>query len=181
MTPEAMIVQTALFWTLAVLCVSLPPRYGVVLYVLVIQFDLTGLAFYADSSFGWENAVKVAAIPIILLVRMRPLDRLPPGFNYARNFWMIFVLYAGIAVVWSPYPLSAVKMMGYFYSYVAAFAIFVHAWRRRWLTRNSLIAIASISLIFAVIQTYMLGNSFGDPEYDNHFTTFSGAQSFLLF
>ncbi len=181
MNPADMIVATLLFWILAVLAVSLPPRYGIIAYILLVQFDLTGVAFYSDSSFGWENAIKTVLIPTILLLRMRPLDLLPSGFGASRNVWMFFVGYAGLSIAWSPYLLSGMKMMGYFFSYSVMFVIFVHAWRRHWITRKSLTLIVSLSLLFALVQTYALGNGYGDPLWDNRFTTFSDAQSFAPF
>jgi O-antigen ligase len=181
MNAADMIVATALFWVFAVLSVSLPPRYGVIAFIVLVQFDLTGLAFYADSSLGWENAVKTIVIPTILLLRIRPFDLLPPALGRARNFWLVLVAYAAISIAWTPYLLSGVKMMGYFYAYSVLFVVFTHAWRRQWITRPALITIVCLSLAFAIVQTYLLGNGYGDPEYDNRFTTFSSAQSFAPF
>lgn len=181
MNPGDMIAATLLFWVLAVLALGLPPRYGIIAYILLVQFDLTGVAFYSDSSFGWENAIKTVLIPTILLIRIRPLDLLPSGFTVTRNIWVFFVGYAGLSIAWSPHLLSGMKMMGYFYSYSVMFLIFVHAWRREWITRKSLSLIVLLSLLFAVTQTYALGNGYGDPLWDNRFTTFSDAQSFAPF
>jgi hypothetical protein len=176
-----MVVPTLLFWILAVLSVCLRPRYGIIAYIVLIQFDLTGLAFYADSSLGWENAIKTVLIPTILLLRVRPLDLLPSAFSGARNFWLFLIGYAALAAAWSPYRLSAVKMIGYFYSYSIVFVIFAHAWRRRWLNTRSLIAIASISLLLGAVQTYVLGNPYGDVDHEGRFTSFTDAQSFAPF
>lgn len=181
MSPAESIVAMVLFWALAVLSVSLPPRYGVIAYVLLVQFDLTGLAFYADSSFGWQNAVKAIVIPAVLFVRIRPPDLLPSAARTTRNMWVLLVGYAGLSIAWSPFALSAVKMMGYFFLYSLMFLIFTHAWRHDWIRRNSLIFVASLSLALACVQTYALGNGYGDPLVDNRFTTFSDAQSFAPF
>jgi O-antigen ligase len=181
MNPGDMIVPTVLFWVLAMLAISLAPRYGIIAYILLVQFDLTAMAFYADSSFGWQNAIKTVVIPTILLIRIRPFELLPAAFGSTRNFWIALVGYACIAIAWSPYRLSAVKMMGYFYSYSVVFIVFTHAWRRRWFTRESFITIATLSLLFGAIQTYLLGNPYGNVDKEGRFTSFSDAQSFAPF
>lgn len=176
-----MLVPTILFWLLVAIFLCVPPRYAVPVFILIAQLDLTGIAFYSDVSLGWENAVKVIALPTILLVRLRPVDLLPSPFKFARNAWMCLVAYAALAVAWSPYHLSGVKLIGYLYSYSVLFVVFACAWRRHWITRGWLIGLVSVSLFFAVLQTYVLGNPYGEPEYDNRFTTFADPQSFAPF
>lgn len=181
MSPSAMLVPTILFWVLAVTAVCVPPRYGVLILILVVQFDLTGIAFFSDASLGVQNAIKVVLIPTVILLRMRPIDFLPSAFKWVRNYWLALTGYAAVAIAWSPYRLSSVKLIGYFYAYSAFFVIFTCAWRRRWFTRTYLIFIVTVSLLLAVTQTYFLGNLYGNPEYENRFTTFSDAQSFAPF
>ena len=181
MSPIAVFVTTAIFWILAILAIFLPPRHAVVAYILLSQFDFGITASYSDSSLGWENALKAVVISTILLLRVRPIDPLPSAFVGVRNLWMFLVGYAGLAVAWSPYRLSAVKMMGYFYAYTILFLIFTVAWRRKWLNSSSLIPVAFLSLLLGTLQTYCLGNPYGDPDYDNRFTSFTGPQSFAPF
>ncbi len=181
MTPTAIIVTTAIFWVLAVLAIFLAPQYGVIAYILLSQFDFGIAASYSDSSLGWENTLKAVVISTILLLRVRPIDNLPSAFAGARNFWLFLVGYAGLAIAWSPFRLSAVKMIGYFYAYTILFLIFIVAWRRNWLNSGSLIIVGFGSLLLGLLQTYCLGNPYGDPDYDNRFTSFTGPQSFAPF
>ncbi len=181
MTFATMLVPTILFWGLAVASVFVRPRYAVFLMILIVQLDLTGIAFYSDTSLGWENGVKVVLVPTILLLRMKPIDLLPSAFRFPRNCWLVLFGYAAVSILWSPYRLSGVKLMGYFYSYSVLLIIFACAWRRHWFTRTALISVTSVALLFAVLQTYVLGNAYGDPEYDNRFTTFADPQSFAPF
>ena len=181
MSAAGVIVPSILFWLLVIAFLCVPPRYAVLIFVLIVQLDLTGIAFYSDVSLGWENAIKVVLLPTILLFRTRPIDLLPSAFKFARNCWAALVGYAGIAIAWSPYHLSGVKLMGYLYAYSVLFVVFACAWRRGWFTRGSIVSITSISLLLAALQTYVLGNAYGDPEYDNRFTTFADPQSFAPF
>lgn|SRR5690348_7159470 len=181
MTAATMLVPTILFWVLVAIFLCVPPRYAVLIFILIAQLDLTGVAFYSDVSLGWENTLKVIVIPAILLLRVRPIDLLPTAFRFARNAWVCLVAYAALAIAWSPYRLSGVKLIGYFYSYSVLFVVFCCAWRRHWITRGWLIGLVSVSLCFAGFQTYVLGNAYGDPEYGNRFTTFADAQSFAPF
>jgi hypothetical protein len=181
MNAPDMLVPTIFFWILAVLSVSLAPRYAILAYVLLVQFDLTGVAFYADSSFGWLNAIKIVAIPTVLLLRVAPVDLLPSAFSGLRNLWVFLVGYAALSVTWSPFHLSAIKMMGYFYAYSILFLIFTHAWRRQWFSNGSFVLVTLLSLLLAAIQTYLLGNPYGDVEHQGRFTSFTDAQSFAPF
>jgi len=96
-------------------------------------------------------------------------------------FWIAFVGYAAVSSLWSPYPLSAAKMLGYFYAYSVLFIVFATAWKNNWIDAKSLIVVVWCCLVLAVVQTYFLGNDYGDADYDFRFTSFSGAQSFAPF
>ena len=178
MSPAGEIVMTTMFCALAAFSLILKPRHAVVAYILLAQFDFGIAASYADASLGWETALKAIVLPTILLWRMRPIDLLPSACGGLRNCWLAFVGYAALAAAWSPYRLSALKMIGYFYAWTALFIIFTLAWRRKWLQSGSIILVASFTLVLAVVQTYLMGNPYGDPDYDNRFTGFTGSQSF---
>src|SRR5579862_4890749 len=137
MSPNAEIIMTTIFCVLAALSLFLKPSDAVVAYALLAQFDFGIAASYADASLGWETALKAIVIPTILLWRIWPIEALPSACNGLRNFWLCFVGYATLATAWSPYRLSAVKMIGYFYAYSALFLIFTVAWRRKWFTATS--------------------------------------------
>jgi hypothetical protein len=181
MSPTSEVVMTAIVCMLAVLSIALKPAHAIVAYILLAQFDFGIAASYADTSLGSETALKAIVIPTILLWRIRPIELMPSGCVGLRNCWLAFVGYAALAAVWSPYRLSAAKMIGYFYAYTALFVIFTVAWRRKWLRSESILLIGALTLLFGIIQTYFLGNPYGDPDYDNRFTGFTGAQSFSPF
>jgi O-antigen ligase len=169
------------FWLLLALVAVLPVRYSVIVYLLLIQFDLNGAGNYSLGSLGIENSIKAIIVPAFLLWRAWPLDSLAPGCKTLCKIWIILASYAVLSILWSPYPLSAVKMAGYFFAYTVLFLVFTTGWRRGWFNGKALIRVTWCSLLIAVVQTYLLGNEFGNPVFENRFTTFSGAATFAPF
>ncbi len=181
MSPETFLFASIVFWIAAPLVAILPIRWALVAYLILIQIDLSGWTNYSLGSWGFENAIKIVVLPTLLLYRMRPATAPAAIFPRLRIFWIAFIAYAALACLWSPYRLSAVKMMGYFYAYSILFIVFATAWQKHWIDTRSLLIVAWSCLFLAVIQTYVLGNDYGDSGYDFRFTTFTGAQSFAPF
>jgi hypothetical protein len=181
MNHETTLVAQYLFWIFLVGTVVLPVRWSVIAYLLLVQFDLSGIGNYSIGSLGFENAIKVVVVPTLLLIRVRPIESLAPRFRRLSYLWLLLTAYAAVAIVWSPYRLSAMKMLGYFYAYSALFVVFVAAWRRQWFRATSLAFVIWLSLIIASIQTYILSNEYGNPEFEFRFTTFVSPQSFAAF
>jgi O-antigen ligase/polysaccharide polymerase Wzy-like membrane protein len=188
MSHETIAVARLLFWVLVAACVALPVQWGVIAYVLLAQFDLTGTAFYSSELLGWENAVKIAVVPTLLFLKVRPEFSMNRETVRTARTWLLLAAYAALSVVWSPFKLSGTKMLGYFYAYTALFAVFTVAWRNGWFTTKALMGVLWASLGFAVLQTYALGNDYGSfaanngtMDYEWRFTTFGSAQSFAAF
>src|SRR3954467_14167190 len=114
---ETLFVARLFFWVFVAGSVFLPARCAVISYLLLVQFDLTGSAFYSSEILGWENAVKIIVVPSILFLRMKPFDFLNADVLRIGRTWLLLAGYAAVAVLWSPFRLSAVKMLGYFYAY----------------------------------------------------------------
>jgi O-antigen ligase len=178
MNADSVFVATTAFWILVLLTVFLSPRYGVISYILLAQFDMSGTGYYSIGSLGIENALKAVVVPTILLYRVWPVERFPASTKKLRTYWLLLTAYAAVATLWSPYRLSAVKMLGYMYAYSVLFLVFTCAWRRGWINTRTLTFTTWLCLFFAVVQTYFLGNVHGNPEYEFRFTTFSGAATF---
>jgi len=181
MSAATFLVAQVCFWSLLILVVVLPVRYSVIAYLLLIQFDLNGTGNYSLGSLGVENTIKTILIPTFLLYRSWPLEPLAPGCNMLCKLWILLASYAAISTLWSPYPLSAMKMAGYFFAYTVLSLVFTTGWRSGWFDERALILVTWCSLLLAIVQTYFLGNEFGNPEYENRFTTFSGAATFAPF
>lgn len=181
MSATTFLVGQLCFWLLLVVIVILPVRYAVIAYLLLIQFDLNGTGNYSIGSLGVENTIKTILVPAFLLYRISPFEVLAPGCRILCRVWILLATYAAISVLWSPYPLSGMKMAGYFFAYTVLFLVFTTSWRKGWFSGRKLILVTWCSLILAVVQTYFLGNEFGNPEFENRFTTFSGAATFAPF
>jgi hypothetical protein len=181
MNDNPMVVPTVIFWILVFLAVVTPIRWSVVLYLLLVQIDLSAVGNFSTDSMGIENAIKVVVIPTLLLFKIRKELQFSPQARKYFGLWFLFVAYVGLASLWSPYRVSGIKMVGYLYAYSALFVVFTEAWRQDWFNAKTLMFAVWISLIGAAIQTYFLGNAFGDDDFQFRFTSFTGAQSFAPF
>jgi hypothetical protein len=181
MTGNAAALVQCIFWVLLVLVVVLPVRLSIVVYLILVQFDIGGLGNYSIGSLGFENTIKGIVIPTLLLVRIRPLQPLPPGCQVLCRSWLLLMGYAVIATSWSPFPLSGLKMVGYLYAYAIMFLVLTAAWQRGWLSDKAINTVIAITLVLAVLQSYVFGNPYGNPEYEDRFTTFAGAATFSPF
>jgi O-Antigen ligase len=181
MSAETIFFASTVFWISLLLVIFLPIRWALVAYFILIQIDLSGSVNYSLGSLGYENSIKVIAVPTLLLLRSRPLISMSPALHKLRFSWLALVAYAGIASLWSPYHLPALKMMGYFYSYSVLFLVFMAVWERKWLETKHLITAVWCCLALACIQTYVLGNDYGDSGFDFRLTSFTGAQTFAPF
>ncbi len=181
MNDNPMVVPTAVFWILVFLTVLSPVRWSVVLYLLLVQIDLSAVGNFSTDSMGFQNAIKVVVIPTLLLFKIRKELQISEDARKYFGLWFLFVAYVGLASLWSPYRVSGIKMVGYLYAYSALFLVFTAAWRQDWFNAKTLMFAVWCSLIGATIQTYFLGNAFGGDEFQFRFTSFSGAQSFAPF
>src|SRR5258706_4870500 len=180
-TIDAITVANVAFWILLSLVVFLPVRWAVVAFLILVQFDLAGVDHSSLDSLGIVNAIRVVVVPTLLLLRIRPIRPLATPLSRLRNIWILYILYAALAVFWSPYRVPAIKMLGYFYAYSVLFVVFTNAWQREWFNARILAFVVWVSLLLGFLQTYFLGNAYGNPDYESRFTSFSGAQSFAPF
>ena len=181
----ALTVAQWVFWPLCICVALLPLRFGLPAYMLLAQVDPTGPDFSSLTGIGLANLVKVIVLPSLFYFRLRhnkTSDLVSAPFSM---IWLAFVGYVTIASVWSPFQLSALKMVGYLCSYTLLFVVFVKGWRRGWFNGHTITVVAWTSLLIAVVQTYSLGNYYGtSPDgtpYATQFTTFIDAQSFAPF
>jgi hypothetical protein len=176
-----MVVPTVAFWILASLTSVLPIRLAIVFYLLLVQIDLSAVGNFSTDSLGIQNAIKVIIIPTLLLIKLRKEIHFDKSARKYFLPWILFAGYACVAVIWSPYRISALKMVGYFYAYTVLFVVFITTWQQEWLNKYKLMFVVWVTLAAGVIQTYFLGNDFGSDEFQSRFTTFTGAQSLAPF
>jgi len=177
-------IARALFWSLAIAIVFLPKRWALLAYLVIIQVDVSGPGWASPSAVGLENAIKVGLLPLILLLRTFSLSLLLQWTRPLR-LWLLFTAYVAIAGLWSPYHLSAFKMVAYLFGYALVFLLFTQAWKQGLLDLRQIVAALWLSLLLAAVQTYLLGNAFGSPPKQiieqARFTTFAPPQSYAAF
>jgi hypothetical protein len=184
MADLAPIVARSLFWILALTILVAPRRWAVLAFLVVVQVDVSGPGWASPTAVGLENAIKIIGLPLLLLLRVG-LPAVPHYRSLAFKLWILFTAYVAIAGIWSPYPLSAAKMVVYLTSYAIVFLLFAEAWRQGLLDTKQIVLAVWLSLLLATVQTYVLGNSFGSPPKliveQARFTTFAPPQSYAAF
>src|SRR5271154_6703366 len=167
-----------LFWTLASGALIAPRRWSLFCYLLLTQVDLSAADFSSASSVGWDNAFRVVVIPTVLLLRFRSKTHIPTISTALSRWWPLFVADVAIAAIWSPFPLSALKMLGYLYCYSALFILFRRAWAESWFRVRFVIANLCAALCIAVAQSYFLGDF---PRPEGRLTSFDDPQNFAAY
>jgi O-antigen ligase len=171
-------VAPLLFWTLAAVALIAPPRWALFSYLLLAQVDLSTSDFASASTLGLDNAFRIVVIPTVLLLRLRSTAPVPAIPAVLSRWWLLFAAYVAIASLWSPFPLSAIKMIGYLYCYSALFILFRLAWAQSWFSIRFVIANLGVALCIAAIQTYVL-DDLASPE--GRLTSFDDPQNFAAY
>jgi O-Antigen ligase len=177
---EAFLVAKVLFWLLGVGIAVLPLRWAFLSYLVVMHIDLSGPLFASSTSVGVENLLKVIGLPLILLFRTRFKPLRNAKITLAFILWTMLILYATLTTFWSPFLLSGVKMVFYLYAYLVVFLIFVYGWSEGWIDDSLVVMSLWLVLGLAILQTYVLGNPFGEFKIvkEFRFTSFTHAQGF---
>jgi hypothetical protein len=184
MSGSAPEITRVLFWSLAIGILFLPKRWALLAYLVIIQVDVSGPGWASPSAVGLENAIKVGLLPLILLLRTCSFS-LIRQWTRPLQLWLLFTCYVAIAALWSPYHLSALKMVVYLVGYALVFLLFTQAWKQGLLDLAQIVAALWLSLLLAGVQTYLMGNAFGSPPKliieQARFTTFAPPQSYAAF
>jgi hypothetical protein len=171
-------VALVLFWTLAGIALIAPPRWALFSYLLLTQVDLSTADFASASTLGLDNAFRIVVIPTVLLLRLRSTAPAPAIRTAWSRWWLLFAAYVAIASLWSPFPLSAFKMLGYLYCYSALFILFRRAWAQSWFSVRFVIANLGVALSIAAVQTYVLGDL---ASSEGRLTSFDDPQNFAAY
>jgi hypothetical protein len=167
-----------LFWSLAAVALIARPRWALFSYLLLTQVDLSATDFASASTLGLDNAFRIVVIPTVLLLRLRSTAHTSAIPNALSRWWFLFVADVAIASLWSPFPLSALKMVGYLYCYSALFILFRRAWAQSWFSVRFVIANLGVALCIAAVQTYVL-DDLASPE--GRLTSFDDPQNFAAY
>jgi len=180
-TSTAFFCARALFWIFAAGCLFSSKRTSVAFYLLLIQIDASGPQFESTGSIGFENLLRIVAIPAVMAYRYGLLEYLRKPWSIPAKFWGALTVYAVVASTWSPYPISAIKMVGYFVSYLLLVPVLLGAWREGAINRRMLFWNVVLVLSMGVLQTYILNNPFGSLEEKSRFTTFTAPQALAAY
>jgi O-antigen ligase len=179
MSDDALLIARVLFWAFSAGLAFLPMRWAIFCLILASHIDITSLSFASATNVGFENTVRIAVLPLLLLARtqFRPLKEL--RWTLPHKLWLALTLYVAIAGFWGGFPLSAVKLVTYLAAYFVYYCIFCAAWQACWLDLGLMRLASWCVLALAVLQTYALGNGWGGIE--ERFTSFSSPQYFAAF
>lgn len=177
---QAVEISGLLFWVLLPFAVFGTKQWALLAWFLMGNLDASGQGFAAASSVGLINAVKGIVIPLLLAWRFRKV-----GNNLlqtqAVKLWVALTLYATIAAFWSPFPLSAAKLVGNLIGLLLMVIVFKKAGQLGLIGKKFLVIAIIGSLALGVIQTYFLNGTFSkafpnDPEL--RFTSFISPQQY---
>ena len=177
-------VTRVLFWILAVLSATSPMRWSIFFLILLSHVDATSASFESAVSVGWENAAKTLLLPSLLVFRFRRPPFLQSRWSLPSICWIILTLYAAVAVLWSPFQLSGLKMVGYFSCYIMLAVVFLAGWSQKGISIGMLSLALWVSLLMGAVQTFLLGNSYGRSMPgldDDRFTSFCSPQLYGAF
>jgi hypothetical protein len=141
--------------------------------------DITSLTFNSATAVGFENTIRIAGLPALLLLRtgFAPLREMT--WALPQKIWLGLIAYAAIAGFWGGFPLSAIKMVAYLVAYFVLYLVFCSAWCEHWLDIGLVRLMAWSVIALAVLQTFVLGDEWGGLE--ERFTSFSAPQYFAAF
>jgi O-Antigen ligase len=179
MPTEALLVARILFWVFAAGVLILPMRWSLFCFILASHMDITSLTFNSATAIGFENTIRIAGLPTLLLVRTGFAPLKDMTWTLPQKLWAGLVAYAAIAGFWGGFSLPAIKMVAYLVAYFVLYVIFCSAWGEHWLDISLVRLVAWSVIALALLQTFILGNEWGGLEA--RFTSFSAPQYFAAF
>jgi hypothetical protein len=141
--------------------------------------DITSLTFNSATAVGFENTIRIAGLPALLLLRTGFAPLRDMTWALPQKIWLGLIAYAAIAGFWGGFPLSAIKMVAYLVAYFVLYLVFCSAWCEHWLDIGLVRLMAWSVIALAVLQTFVLGDEWGGLE--ERFTSFSAPQYFAAF
>src|SRR5262249_44759008 len=114
---DPLIVARVLFWVFAAGVLLLPMRWSFFCFIPASHMDITTLTFASATTVGFENTVRIAVLPVLLLARtgFAPLTQFQ--WTVPVKLWAALVAYAAVSGLWSGFALSAAKMVVYLAAY----------------------------------------------------------------
>lgn len=162
---EPLILSKTVIYALLVAIIFLPLRVAFFALLLLVFFDASGSRFTSAIEVGIANMLKVLIAPLILIIRLRfePLRiamRLRNG-KRAIQVFLLLIIYASLATLWSDWHLSGFKMVGFLLGHIMWFFVIAQGWREGQLNRRTLMWVLIAGILFGVIQSYVMDPSYG--------------------
>ncbi len=172
-----------LFWILLPCVLAAPLRWAILAWLIMGNLDTTGPRSSVTDAVGWMNATKGILLPLYLWWRFRSTraERLP---SLLTNLWLLFVLYATAASLWSPFPLAAAKLVGNLVGTFLTFVILQRAARLGFLDVREITVLIVATLGLGVLQTFYYGGEaygFDGADRPTRFSSFVGVQQYAAF
>lgn len=170
------VVELTLFYLLALGVIFLPLRWALLCLVVAGSVEVIRPGFVSTASVGWRNGVETLVLPAILLLRFTKF-RIPKiNWGLSAKLWAALTLYATISILWSPFKLSGIKMVGFLIAWPLLYLVFYLGWKRGILEQGLAIAALWVTIGLACVQTYVMGNPlFGSSH---QFVPFTSSNSF---
>ena len=165
-------------------CVLLAPlRWAVLAWLVMGNLDTTGPRSSVTDAFGWMNASKGILLPLYLWWRLRSTgsEKFP---SLLANFWLLFVLYATVAGLWSPFPLASAKLVGNLVGIFLTFVVLQKAARAGFLGAREITVLIVTTLGLGALQTFYYGGEaygFDGTDRPTRFSSFVGVQQYAAF
>jgi len=169
---------------LFVILFFLPKRYAFFVLLLLSLFDASGPNFASASNVGILNAIKVLGAPMVLTMRLKgnPIRLLKRYRSLPLNAFLLITIYAALALIWSSWKLSGLKMVGYLLGHLVWFLVITYGLVNGYLNRKLLIGVLLIAFVAGFAQSYVLEPSFGIyPFTPQRFTAFLSPQYYSAF
>lgn len=177
---DALIFSQYAIFTLLIVLMLLPMRYAYFALLLLSLFDASGSKLASASEVGFVNTLKIVAAPLIILIRLKfvPL-RILFYLRRKRAFYvfLLLILYAGLAILWSEWKLSGVKLIGYLLGHLFWFAVIAHGWLFGHINQKMIGRFLITAVVLGVVQSYVMEPAFGVYQFEGQrFTAFLTTQ-----
>ncbi len=179
---SAVLAAQYIFWVLLPFVLFAPVRWAVLAWLVMGNLDPTDPST-ALSSVGWMNASKGIVLPFYLWWRLRTTGGESPR-ALPTELWLIFVSYATVASLWSPFPLGAAKLVGNLIGTLVSFVLLQKAARSSLFNRREIIVLILASIGLGALQTFYYGGAaygFDGTDRPSRFSSFVGAQQYGAF
>jgi len=177
-----MLLPLILYGILLSLTIFAPMRVALVAYLMLSVVDFNT----ADAGIGVFNAARGLLCPLILLWRLRDFGG-HGRMVLAPIAWLLLIIYAAIAALWSLFPLSAFKLVGEMAGSFLICMVFLRAGKAGFLTPKIALPVSAGIIFIAILRTiyiHLYGDVFAKAsggmsgDTADRFTAFTTAQAF---